>query len=540
MKKTDKTQSTKTVKMKCGLHYSGRDVVLSLQHMFAMLGATVLVPILANMSIAMAMISAGLGTIIFYFVTKKKVPVFLGSSFAFLPALISIVGTSKVKYSPEWNTAMASVMIGLLIAGVIYIIIAGIIKVVGVKKVKKFFPPIVVGPVIIIIGMILAPKTFYNNIIGQSIWFGVEPWKEWTTAIITMMSIVAINAYAKPKSFLKVIPILLGFVIGYVYAFGISFAPGGSLVSYIVQENGVFSAFDLSQAFSSSRIVIFQNLDKEFGFYTGFKDLTGSLVGTSILAIAPIAIVTFMEHLGDISANSTVCGKDFMVDPGLHRTVLGDGIATAVSGLLGGPANTTYGENTAVLAMTKNYEPKNIFLAAIFAIVFGMFTVFADFIATIPSAVIGGASIILYGMISASGLRALVDGKVDFSNTKNIIVVATVLAVGLGLGAMSLVGDVTGDNVYKIMAGTVEISPLAIATLLGIVMNLIIPNSKPISDEQKKAFDEGTQMTLASSGAIDIEEVKEEKMQEGILTDVVEDILEENKVDNQIEDENLK
>ena len=490
-----------------------KELMFGFQHMFAMLGATVLVPILSNMSISMALLAAGIGTIVFYFITKKKVPVFLRSSFAFLPALQAILGQKDPdtgaflleRYGIEWQNAMAAVCISLVLAGLVYVVLAVVIKTVGVQKVKKLFPPIVVGPVIIIIGMILAPKMFYNNIIGPAMWNGVDAWKEWTTAIVTALVIVIVNAYAKPKSFLKVIPILLGFAAGYVYAFAISFAPGGSLLSFIVQENGKFAAFDLGKAFSADRIILFQNIGKEFSFYKGFANMTGATFGTAALMIVPLAIVTFMEHLGDISANSTVCGKDFMVDPGLHRTVMGDGIATALSGLLGGPANTTYGENTAVLAITQNYSTKNIFIAACLAVVFGLFTVFADFLATIPAAVIGGASIILFGMISASGLRAMVEGKVDFGNTKNLMVVSITLAIGLGLGAMSLAGDITGNAAFKIKAGDVEISPLAIATVLAIVLNLIIPDSKPRNEEELEG-----KINLTSD-AVDVEEIAKEE-----------------------------
>lgn len=477
---------------------SWKDIVMAFQHMFAMLGATILVPILSNMSIPMALLSAGIGTVAFYFISKKKVPVFLGSSFAFLPALISIVnpggaGQVILKYSPEWNVAMAAVSLAIILAGLVYVALSIIIKVVGIDKIKKLFPPIVVGPVVIIIGMILAPKMFWNNIIGNyttSVWHYSVAWKQWSAAIVTALTIIGFNAFAKPKSFLKVIPILLGFIVGYAYSACIG------LVSY----EGVFSA---------DRIVVFQNLDKELGFYKGYGDPSfGSIFGGAALAIVPLAIVTFMEHLGDISANSTVCGKDFMTDPGLNRTVMGDGVATIIAGLIGGPANTTYGENTAVLAITKNYNPRNIFFAACLAIFFGIFSVFGDFLGTIPSPVIGGASIVLFGMISASGLRALVDGKVDFSNSKNMIVVSVTLALGLGLGAMSMAGDITGDNALKIMAGPVEISPLAIATIVAILLNLVIPNSK----ESKEQDDNAGVVTLTSAPAavaVDVVEKKE-------------------------------
>lgn len=455
-----------------------KDYVLSFQHMFAMFGATVLVPILANMSISVALLSAGIGTLCFYFITKKKVPVFLGSSFAFLPALTSLMSGAGEIGSPSWNTAMGKTSVAIMLAGLIYVVFSFVIKSIGVDRVKKLFPPIVVGPVIILVGMMLAPKTFWNNIIGPSVWNAVPAWKEWSTAFITAATIILVNVLAKPKSFLKVIPILLGFVVGYIYSYFIGLID--------------FSQYDWSQ------IVIFQDMGKTFGFYS---ELT--IDWSAILAVVPIALVTFMEHLGDISANSTICGKNFMVDPGIHKTVLGDGVATMIAGAMGGPANTTYGENTAVLAITKNYNPRNIALAACMAIFFGCFTIFGTAISTIPAAVIGGASIVLYGMISASGLRALVDNKVNFSNTKNLMIVSVILSLGLGLGAMSLAGDITGEAYFKIMIGTVEISPLAIATLAGIILNLVIPNT---NDENNN---EAAQIFASTS--VDAEAVHEIK-----------------------------
>ncbi len=463
-----------------------RTVVLSFQHMFAMLGATMLVPVLAGMSLSIALLSAGVGTILFYFLTQRKVPVFLGSSFAFLPALITIVGGGAYAIgSPEWSQRMACVMIALVLAGLVYVVFALIIKAVGPAKIKKLFPPIVVGPVIIIIGMILAPKMFWNNIIGNYDttlgWGYSAAWQQWTAAGVTALTIVLVNALAKPKSFFKVIPILLGFIVGYIY----------SAIIGLVHVN------------FSGDIVIFQQAGQVWSFWgkDGLGNIDGGMLVSAILMIVPLAIVTFMEHLGDISANSTVCGKDFMVDPGLHRTVLGDGIATAVGGLLGGPANTTYGENTAVLAITKNYNPRNIFYAACMAVVLGILVPFGEILNSIPSPVVGGASIVLFGMISASGLRALVDGKVDFSDSKNIIVVSVTLAVGLGLGAMSLAGDITGESVLKIMIGSVELSPLAIATVLAIVLNLIIPNSKP-----DKSTPDDAQIKLTAAPGADVSE----------------------------------
>ena len=441
---------------------AGRTAALSFQHMFAMFGATVIVPILANMSIAVALLSAGLGTIIFYFVTKRKVPVFLGSSFAFLPALIGWMGGAGEVGSESWNQAMGALAVAIWLTGLVYVVFSLVIRRVGVERVKQLFPPIVVGPVVIVIGMILAPKVFYNNIVLQYSALGSVAWKEWTAAIVTALTMVCVNAFSKPKSFLKVAPILAGFVVGYIY----------SLCIGLVRFEGVFSA---------DNIVIFQNFQKHFGFWRHLH-----FDPAVILATVPIALVAFMEHMGDISANSAVCGKNFMVDPGVHRTVLGDGLATIAAGCLGGPPNTTYGENTAVLAMTKNYDPKNIFYAACMAVFFGVFSVFGSFVSTIPQAVIGGASVLLYGMISAAGLRTLVDAKVDFSNSKNMMVVSIILSLGLGLGALSLAGDITGNSVYKVMVGSVEISPLAIATFVGIFLNLVIPNAK--SDVKQPSF----------------------------------------------------
>ncbi len=467
--------------------YSGKDVVLSLQHMFAMLGATITVPLVVGMSIPLALISAGVGTIIFYFLTKRKVPVFLGSSFAFMPGLITVF-----TYGNNYNASALAAMLALVCAGLVYVLFSVVIKFVGVQRIKKLFPPIVVGPVIIVIGMNLAGSIFWNDIIANYVAYGSVAWKEWTTAIITALTIVGINAFAKPKSFLKVIPILIGFVVGYLY---------GACVGLV----------DFKHMFSGD-IVIFQQAKETWGFWGAWKDLDGGLIATAMLSIIPIAIVTFMEHLGDISANSTVCGKDFMVDPGLHRTVLGDGVATAVSGLLGGPANTTYGENTAVLAITKNYNPKNIFLAACFAVVLGLFVPFGEILAGMPTAVVGGACIVLFGMIAASGLRALVDAKVDFGNTKNLIVVAVTLSVGLGLGACSLAGSISGNNALKVGfatsgGGFVEISALAICTVLAIVLNLIIPNKKEETDEQKAAKDEAK--VSLTSGITDAMEARD-------------------------------
>ena len=438
---------------KIKLNYSGKDVVLSVQHMFAMLGATILVPILGNMDVSITLIAVGFGTIAFYFISEKKVPVFLGSSFAFLPAYISILGGAGLIGSNTWNEQMGALSIALVLTGLLYFVFAYFVKKIGVTKMKKIFPIVVIGPVVILIGLILVPKMIYNNIVASYVTGGSIAWKEWTTALVTAVTILIVNNYTKPKSFLKVMPILLGFILGYVYA----------IIIGLVHLENIFSG----------QIVIFQNLNNLFSFYGSLNINFGI-----ILSVIPVALVSIMEHIGDISANSIVCKKDFYEDPGIHKTLMGDGTAGIIAGLLGAPANTTYGENTAVLAMTKNYEPRNLFLAAVLAVVLGIFTPFAEFLTSIPASVIGGASLILFGMISASGLRSLIEAKVNLNKTKNLMIITLILSVGLGLGTMSLIGDITGNSLYKIIVAGVEISPLVIATLLGVILNFILPDEK--------------------------------------------------------------
>ncbi|HKM10870.1 MAG TPA: solute carrier family 23 protein [Bacilli bacterium] len=448
--------------------------ILSFQHMFAMLGATVVVPILANLSIPITLITAGIGTVIFYFVTKKKVPVFLGSSFAYLPAMMAIVGHDKPLGSVAWQSAMGGLVIAVLLTGLVYLIFSLIVKLIGVEKVRKIFPPRVVGPVIIVLGMLLVPSILWNNIVANYALSGASSlaWKEWTTALITLLSIVVISAFSKPKSFFKAAPILLGFLIGYGYALAIG------LVDFTPIKN--------------SDIVVFQSLGELLGFYKYLH-----FDWSAIVMMVPLAFVTLMEHIGDISANSTVCKKDFFVDPGIDKTLAGDGLAIMAASTLGGPPQTTYGENTAVLVITENYEPKNIFYAALIAIFFGIFSIFGAVISTIPSAVIGGASIILFGMISASGLRMLIENRADIGRTKDLIVVSITLAVGLGLGAFSVASDIIGAvtnytvdaSFLKVMIGSVQISPLAIATLIAVILNLVIPEPKTPVNEQNSQLE---------------------------------------------------
>lgn len=414
----------------------GKNSVIGIQHVFAMMGATILVPTLANMSISMALLASGIGTLIFYFVTKRKVPVYLGSSFAFLGALTAAFNGQGDIGTETWNIAMGKVAVAIFLAGAVYLIFALIMKFVGYKIIKKLFPPVVVGPVIIVIGMCLAPTTF-GNMAQATADHGA--WAAWVPALLTLVTIVAVSAYA--RGFFKIIPILLGIIVGYIAAacFGtIDFTP--------VKEAGW---------------VLFQpsELEKNFSFY---KYLAFDF--SVIMTFVPIAIVTFMEHLGDVNASSVVCGQDFFKDPGVHRTLMGDGLATMAASLIGGPCNTTYGENTAVLAITKNYNPRLIALAACFAVFLGIFSKVGGIIGTIPTSVIAGASMVLYGMIAANGLKTMVEARVDFSDTKNMIICSVILVVGIGMNAAG----------QSLVIGKIAFSPLAVATVVGIVLNLVL------------------------------------------------------------------
>ena len=419
-----------------------KEAVLSFQHVFALLGATILVPILANMSISIALISAGIGTIIFYFITKRKVPVFLGSSFAFLSALQMQMGDKGAIGSETWNYAMAQLSIAVLCTGLVYVILSLIIKLVGTNFIRKLFPPIVVGPVIIVIGMCLAPVAI-NNFVAPDTATTTQTIGYVITGVATAATIIGVSVFA--KGFFKIIPVLLGIVVGYIVAlcFGI--------VSFDTVINSGWILFQPSE------------FTKSFGWYGSLGKIWNKDLIKVILMFAPIAIVTFMEHLGDVNASSIVCGKDFITDPGVHRTLLGDGVATMAAGLIGGPCNTTYGENTAVLSLTKNYNPNVLFVAGIFAVVLGIFSKFGAVIGTIPAPVIGGASLILYGMIAANGLKTIVEAKVDFSDSKNMITCSVILVIGIGMSAAGKTLNI----------GILSFSALAVATFIGIILNAI-------------------------------------------------------------------
>ena len=405
-----------------------RMLILGLQHMFAMFGATVLVPILVQgyglpLSIQTTLLFAGLGTLLFHVCTKFKVPAFLGSSFAYLGGF-STVATMPAYEGLDPETKLAYALGGIVIAGLLYLVLALLFKVLGAKKVMRYFPPIVTGPMIIMIGLNLSGSAINN---ASTCWW---------LALVAMAIIVVANIWG--KGMVKIIPILLGVVGSYIVAViagQVDFS-GVSEASFLGLQQFVIAKFDVS----------------------------------AILVMAPIAIAAMMEHIGDISAISSTTGKNFIEDPGLHRTLVGDGLATALAGFFGGPANTTYGENTGVLALSKVYDPRVVRLAAIYAIILSFSPKFDALVNSIPAAIVGGVSFILYGMISAVGVRNIVENQVDLTKSRNLIIAAVMFVSGLGF---SSVGGIT----FTVGGAAVTLSGLAIAALCGVILNAILPGN---------------------------------------------------------------
>ncbi len=407
---------------------AGKLALLGIQHVFAMFGATVLVPMLTGMSPAVALFCAGVGTWIFHLCTGRKVPTFLGSSFAFIAAIqgaAQICSDNAEIGTDAYLAALPYATGGIIVAGALYLVLALLVRLVGAERVRSFFPPIVTGPVVTIIGLMLAPSAI-NNITTQ---IGtVNVGLNWLVAAVAIAAIFVTSLFA--KGLFKLVPILIGIIAGYVAAICC----------------GMVDFTTITQA---------PWLDLPPFFLPKFDMRAIGLV-------APIAIVTFVEHIGDVTASSAVVGKDFIKDPGLHRTLMGDGLATMFAGLVGGPANTTYSENTGVLAATKNYNPLTLEIAACFAILISFLGKFAALITSMPGPVIGGVSIVLYGMIAAVGLRTLVENQVDFTKTRNLLIAAVMLVLGLG-----------ADKAITI--GGVAISGVALAAILGIILNKILP-----------------------------------------------------------------
>jgi len=380
--------------------------VLGLQHAAAMFGATVLVPIQTGLNPSVALLTAGLGTLLFHLVTKGKVPVFLGSSFAYIAA-IQIVGQAE---GLEYATG------GIIAAGLVYLVLAGLIYLFGVDRVKSFFPPIVAGPMIMVIGLTLAPVA-----VGMAS-------SHWLVAIITLLVVVAVSVYA--RGFLKLLPIICGIFVGFAAAMA-------------------FGLVDWTQVMEASWVAVPPVMMPKFSL-------------SAILTIAPLALVTMVEHIGDITTNGAVIGKDLIRDPGLHRTLMGDGLATALAGLLGGPANTTYSENTGVLAVTRNYDPGILRIAACVAIALAFIGKLGALLQSIPAPVMGGISIVLFGMITSIGIRQVVDARVDFTNGRNLVIAAVVLVLGIGGAVVPLPGGL-------------QLSGMALAALAGVVLNKLLP-----------------------------------------------------------------
>lgn len=406
-------------------------LVLGLQHMFAMFGATVLVPAITGLPVSTTLLFAGLGTLLFHLLTKMKVPAFLGSSFAFIGGYLSIVEMGK-SYDLTVSQSLPYACIGVACAGFLYFVLAGLFKAFGAKKVMKFFPPVVTGPIIICIGLILSGSAIGNC---QS---------NWWIALAAIVSIIICNIWG--RGMIRIVPILIGVLVSYVLAacFG--------LVDFSAVKDAAWIGLPIYR--DSTAIAIADTRNWE-------------MLTTAIITIMPIALATMIEHIGDMCAISSTTGKNYLQDPGLHRTLMGDGLATAIASLFGAPANTTYGENTGVLNLTKVYDPRVIRIAAIFAILFSFCPKFAAVVSAMPAATIGGVSLILYGMISAVGVRNVVENNVDFSSSRNVIIAAIILVLGIGINY--------GVEGGSIDLGFTKLSALAIAALVGIILNAILP-----------------------------------------------------------------
>ena len=418
-------------------------LVLGLQHMFAMFGATILVPILVQqyglpLDIQTTLFFAGIGTLFFHVCTKFRVPAFLGSSFAFLGGFSTMANLNTGIYadmSPQ--DKLAYTCGGIVVAGLLYLALALVIRLVGVKKVMRFLPPVVTGPIIVCIGLTLAPSAVSNASTC------------WPLALIALATIIIFNIWG--KGMFKIIPILMGVVVSYIAAL-IMNACGVTVL------NAAGEAIPLID-FTAVREASILGLPP---FQMAKFDLT------AILVMAPIALATMMEHIGDMSAISATVGQNFIQEPGLHRTLVGDGIATSLAGMFGGPANTTYGENTGVLVLSKVHDPRVIRLAAVYAIVLSFIPKMADIIGSMPSAIVGGVSFILYGMISAIGVRNIVENNVDLTKSRNLIIAAVILVCGLGFSS---------GITFTVGSASITLTGLAIAALAGVILNAVLPGN---------------------------------------------------------------
>ncbi len=416
-------------------------LALGLQHMFAMFGATVLVPAITGLSVSATLLFAGLGTLLFHAITRFKVPAFLGSSFAFIGgyATVTEMGTAQGLSTAE---ALPYACVGVFFAGLLYFVLAGLFAMFGARRVMRYFPPIVTGPIIISIGLILSGSAITNCMAN------------WWIALLAIAIIIVANIWG--RGMVRIVPILLGVVGSYVVA-----ALCGQVDFTAVREAAWIG-------------VPFHMKDTAFAVFAGPD---WGLLVSAIIAIMPIALATMVEHIGDMCAISSTVGRNFLADPGLHRTLVGDGLATSMASLFGAPANTTYGENTGVLNLTKVFDPRVIRLAAVFAILFSLSPKFAALVSSMPTATIGGVSLVLYGMISAVGVRNVVDNKVDFTASRNVIIAAMilVLAIGIKYGANDAVS-----------LGFTSLSGLAVAAIVGIALNALLPGKDYVFGRNSK------------------------------------------------------
>ena len=456
--------------LKCGVnpdtvrHYA-LNFVLGIQHVLAMMGSNILVPLITDLSPSIAMLSAGLCTIAFYFTTQRKVPCFLGSSFSFVTAMQTLRDQGAAE-GHSHAYVLGAQQIAVIMTGVLYGIYATIVYFIGPNRVKKIFPPVIIGPVVMVIGLTLAPTTINSYIVSNYTpdANGEQPMKTyvvWVVAIATTLIILCVASLA--KGIWTCFPVLFGIIGGYII----------SAAFQIIDYSYITDAYWI--------LFIPDNLKTTFEFY---KHLHWDW--NAIAMMCPISIVTFMEHLGDVTTNSAVVGKNFFEDPGLHRTVGGDAIALVIAGLIGGPAITTYGENCGVLAITKNYNPNILALAACIAIFLGIITKIGGIITSIPGPVIGGASMIMFGIIASMGMKVLIINQVNITKTKNMMVAALIVVIGLGFNGGGVVINIEG----------IHISPLAICTIVGIILNAVLPDRPDEpgpngpNQEEKKEFDE--------------------------------------------------
>ena len=409
-------------------------LLLGVQHLFAMFGATVLVPALTGLDVANALLFAGLGTLLFHLITGRKIPAFLGSSFAFIGGYNAI----RAMGSDGGDALLPYACFGVACAGLVYLVLAFFFKQFGAKKVMRYFPPIVTGPIIICIGLTLSGSAVTNCA------------NNWWVALVAILIVVACNIWG--KGMVKIIPILLGVVGSYAFSMIVDSASRQNLVTLVSQADWV----GLPIVWHKTALSIFgANLDH-------------GLLVTAIVTIMPISLATMMEHVGDICAISSTVGKNFVEDPGLHRTLVGDGLATTLASLFGAPANTTYGENTGVLALSKVYDPKVVRMAAVFAIVLSFCPKFSALIVAMPAATMGGVSLVLYGMISAVGVRNVVENQVDFTKSRNVLIAAMIMGLAVGV-------SYAGSIQIPLGSITISLSGLAVAALVGILMNAVLP-----------------------------------------------------------------